>query len=127
MHSGDHESSRDVNGETWIWKVERLWRLSRRLRVREVRIENIPAFYENNWFFGGGEEPTCIEVAEHCRRILEADLSYPILLADDGSVFDGLHRISKAYLEGRETILAKRFRKNPSPDNKVKSPVLYIG
>ena len=45
----------------------------------------------------------------HYKRVENADLSYHIILADDGYVCDGWHRIAKAILEGRTTIKAKRL------------------
>jgi hypothetical protein len=38
--------------------------------------------------------------------ILEADLTYPILLSLDGNVMDGMHRVAKAILEGSTEIKA---------------------
>jgi hypothetical protein len=34
----------------------------------------------------------------------------------DGRVMDGMHRVAKAYLEGRQTILAVRLKTDPEPD-----------
>lgn len=50
------------------------------------------------------------------KRVQEADLSYPIIQAPDGWIMDGLHRIVKAILEGRETIKAVRLPVLPEPD-----------
>lgn len=66
------------------------------------------------WF--EGKAPTCREVAEHARRIDTADLSRPVILAVDGGLMDGGHRIAKAYLLGQTTVLARRFRHDPQPD-----------
>ena len=52
----------------------------------------------------------------HIQAVLDADLSYPIILDDDGYVMDGSHRIAKALLEGRETISFVRFEETPYPD-----------
>lgn len=56
------------------------------------------------------------DLAGHCRRVMDADLKHPILLAWDGSVADGRHRIIKAIAEGRTTIKAKRMWWRPAPD-----------
>jgi hypothetical protein len=48
--------------------------------------------------------------------IQNADLSYPILLSEDGEIFDGRHRIMKALSLGYSHIDAKRFDTNPKPD-----------
>ena len=46
------------------------------------------------------------------KRILKADLSYPIIISDEGYIVDGVHRLSKAYLEKKEEISAYIFDKN---------------
>lgn len=96
-----------------FWRTERLWRLAADLPETEVAIEAIPEFDQNCWF---REPPTCREVAEHARRILEADTSFPIILSASGGLMDGGHRVAKAWLEGRQTIKARRFEQDPEPD-----------
>jgi hypothetical protein len=46
----------------------------------------------------------------------ECDLSCPIILSSDGWVMDGVHRVGKALLEGRERVQAVRLRSDPPPD-----------
>lgn len=55
------------------------------------------------------------EFAARVNRVNEADLSYPIILDEDGVIMDGRHRVIKALLVGRETIKAVRFEENPPP------------
>lgn len=50
---------------------------------------------------------------EHVKMVNEADLSFPILLNQDGAIIDGKHRLAKALLEGRSFILAQRFPTDP--------------
>lgn len=50
---------------------------------------------------------------EHVRSVVDADMSYPIILNEDGEVIDGRHRLAKAMLEGHDTIKVKRFDKDP--------------
>ncbi|HZZ88660.1 MAG TPA: hypothetical protein VFE13_10045 [Caulobacteraceae bacterium] len=101
-------------GRAW-WFTERLWRAAEGLPVRDVAIADIAEFEQDCWF-GDAYAPTCRAVAEHARRIQEADLSRPIILASDGSLMDGGHRIAKAWLMGRQTIAAIRFETDPPPD-----------
>lgn len=49
----------------------------------------------------------------HIKLVNDADLSYPIILNEDGACIDGKHRLAKAILTGEKTILAKRFIKDP--------------
>ena len=43
------------------------------------------------------------------KRILYADLSYPIIISSEGYIVDGVHRLSKVYLEKKEYISAYIF------------------
>ncbi len=48
--------------------------------------------------------------------MLDSELIYPIILSSDGRVMDGMHRVCKALLQGREEIEAVRFVHDPEPD-----------
>ena len=61
-------------------------------------------------------QPTCRAVTEHARQIQDADMSFPIILSAEGEVWDGMHRIAKATLEGISKLPAVRFIENPKPD-----------
>lgn len=43
------------------------------------------------------------------KRILQANLSYPIIISADGDIVDGVHRLAKAYLKGKKEIKAYVF------------------
>lgn len=98
------------------WDVDRLIGLTAHLPHTEVPLEAIRELDEPFWFGGGSAEATCRAVADHARLIFETDLRYPIILGADGRVMDGMHRVAKAYLEGRATILAVRLEVDPEPD-----------
>jgi len=55
-------------------------------------------------------------LASHVARVLDADLSYPIILSPDGDIMDGGHRVAKAIVEGVPTIKAVRFVSMPPSD-----------
>ena len=48
--------------------------------------------------------------------IEEADLAYPIILAADGALMNGRHRVAKAKRQGRSEIEAIQFAEDPTPD-----------
>ena len=98
------------------WDVDRLIALTADLAPRAVPLASIRELDEPFWFDGGGEAATCRAVADHARLINEADLRYPIILGADGRVMDGMHRVAKAYLEGREVIAALQLAVDPPPD-----------
>ena len=60
------------------------------------------------------------EFVGHMRLVLDADLSYPIILDEDGSILDGRHRVAKALLEEQGSIKAVRFEEDPPPSYKEK-------
>ena len=98
-----------------MWFIERLWQLARELPVQHIPIAQIAEFDQDCWF-GSNSPPTCRAVADHARRIYEADMRYPILLSAEGFLIDGGHRIAKAYLLGEPDIAAVRFADDPEPD-----------
>jgi hypothetical protein len=98
------------------WDVDRLIELTTDSPWVEVPLAAIRELDEPFWFGGGSEEATCRAVADHARLIAEADLTYPIILGADGRVMDGMHRVAKAYLEGRSSISAVQLASDPEPD-----------
>jgi hypothetical protein len=104
-----------VPGGRAYWLTQRLWAAAGGLPVQRVPITQISEFDQDCWFVGH-HAPTCRAVAEHAQRILAADLAYPVILAADGHLMDGGHRIAKAWLEGRAEVAAVRFEVTPEPD-----------
>jgi len=51
----------------------------------------------------------------HMKMVLECDLKHPIILDENGGIFDGGHRVAKALLENAETIKAVRLTEDPMP------------
>ena len=98
------------------WDVDRLIALTADLAPQPVPLAAIRELDEPFWFGGGSEAATCRAVADHARLIAQTDLRYPIILGADGRVMDGMHRVAKAYLEGRDVIVAVRLAVDPAPD-----------
>jgi hypothetical protein len=94
------------------WDIHRLVALSKQLEPELVLIANIRELDEPYW----GEPMTCRHVADHARLINEADLGYPVILANDGRIMDGMHRVLKALIQGQTYINAVRFLTDPEPD-----------
>jgi hypothetical protein len=103
-----------VHGNRCHWWTDRLWSESDSLPTEAVPIGSIAEFDMDCWFHG--KAPTCRQVAEHARRINDADLSHPVILSSDGQLMDGGHRVAKAYLLGQSTVQARRFTIDPEPD-----------
>lgn len=98
-----------------VWDVDRLIRLASELPVQPVPISEITEFDQVYWF-DENFRPTCRAVVEHAERMEAVDLGYPIILSAGGLVMDGMHRVAKAVLLGREVIDAVRFERDPEPD-----------
>jgi hypothetical protein len=98
------------------WNVHRLVELSRTLVRERVPLSAIRELDEPYWASDRAQQMTCRDVVEHARLILDCDLAYPVILSSDGRVMDGMHRISKALLEGLNDIEAVRFIHDPEPD-----------
>jgi hypothetical protein len=98
------------------WDVDRLVELSRGLPIKDVELASIDEVDSVYWFDDQSQRPTVRRVVEHARLIEDVDLSYPIILGVDGRVMDGMHRIAKALLVGRETISAVQFETHLEPD-----------
>jgi hypothetical protein len=99
-----------------IWDCDRLVELSAGLSREMIRVESIRELDEPYWGVEDGGRMTCREVVEHMRLTQQADLSFPIILSAGGRVMDGMHRVAKAALEGRERMEAVRFSDDPEPD-----------
>lgn len=110
-----HKHSRLKSDGRYVWYVERLWRLAEGLPVKVILIESVAEFDQNCWF-DQSDVPTCRAVAAHAKRIYEADLSYPVILSDEGYLMDGGHRIAKAWLLGMKEVQAVQFEVDPEPD-----------
>ena len=98
-----------------IWEVARLWQLAETLEPITIPLEEIVGLDQVTWF-SESQRPTTRAIAEHARRIMAADSSYPPILTEDRRVFDGMHRIAKALMTGQQTIVVKQFLVNPAPD-----------
>jgi hypothetical protein len=104
-----------------IWHVTTLWAAARGLEPCPVPLSAIRELDEVCWFSDAwGKKPTCRAVAEHCRRVMDADLSMPVILGpltdNPQAALDGMHRIVRALLDGRGTIDAVILPAMPAPD-----------
>jgi len=90
------------------WKVTRLFKLSKKLKVLEIPLDHLNIYHNY-------KSLSLRDMVMHFQAVERADLSYPIILDEDGELMDGRHRIMKALLRGHKTIKAVRFEVNPSP------------
>lgn len=111
-----HKHTRVIDGQRYVWFVDNLIEQAKGLAVFDLNVEDVEELDQDCWF-GAFYEPTIRRVIAHCARIMEADLSYPIILNADGKLMDGGHRLGKAILTGQATVKAVQFREMPVPDH----------
>jgi hypothetical protein len=101
-----HGQTFSFDGVTW--SVGDLWGLVESQAPISVSVSELPDFDARVWV-KRLSNVTPEWILEHAQRILAADLEYPILVTPEGYVADGWHRLSKARIEGRKTILVLRL------------------
>lgn len=108
------EQQHIFNGK--MWKVENLVKYADTLPSYMKPLSELRALVFESGFPGLSQNPTYAELAYHTRVSVEADLSFPIILGEDGRIVDGHHRVLKALIEGKTHILCVQFVLDPEPD-----------
>jgi hypothetical protein len=98
------------------WDVDRLIELSRDLPVTQMALDDLDEIDSTYWYLGGEDVPTVRSIVEHIRLTNEVDPDFPIILSASGRIMDGMHRVARALLDGRESIPAVRFIHEIEPD-----------
>ena len=91
-----------------VWMVSDLIERSKDLPIIDIPMD----FLALDFNIGG------IRVREfiaHMKMVLEADMSFPVILDENGCMFDGRHRAARALLEEMEIIKGVRFEEDPHP------------
>jgi hypothetical protein len=94
------------------WDVDRVVKLARAFPRKLVLLSGV-CESDEAWLRPHAD---AVAMADHLKLIDEADLAYPIILAADGAVMDGRHRVAKAKRQGRADIEAIQFAEDPTPD-----------
>ena len=100
----------------YYWKASTLWKLSETMEVEYVLLDSFDWTNENFQCDNLSDPPLWRDIGNHTKKILAADLQYPIILDARGNVMDGMHRILKCYVFGLPTVKAVRFKVTPPPD-----------
>ncbi len=105
------------HGDTlYYWKATTLWKLAEPLPVEHVPLESFDWTNDNFQCGSLSDPPLWRDIGDHTKRILAADLDYPIIISPKGSVMDGMHRILKCYAFGLPIVSAVRLSEMPPPD-----------
>jgi len=100
----------------YAWDVDSLIELTRDIEPQNVKLDSIAELDEAFWFGSEDSLPTCRAIVDHAKLIRDADLKHPIILSSDGRVMDGMHRVSKALMDGLKKTSAVRFIEDPKPN-----------
>jgi hypothetical protein len=104
------------------WDVEHLIEQSKDLPRIEVPLDSIAELDTVYWFGADGSPMTVRILVRHLQLVNDVDPAYPVILAADGQLMDGMHRVARALLEGRPTVTAVRFAQQPKPDHRDVRP-----
>ncbi len=104
-----------------VWDVDRLIALSVDLPIVKVPLSTFTELDSDYWF-KDGQIPTVRSVVDHAQLMHAADLSFPVILAAEGRVMDGMHRIAKALMLGLSAVDAVQFTETPEPDHRGVRP-----
>jgi len=99
------------------WNLDQIWDDSLPLEVFQVKVNTLwDNRYKNAWCWQHEDEELNNQFfLHHMRRVLNSDLSYPIILSEENIIFDGVHRLMKAKHLGLEYIDCVRFKTDPKP------------
>ena len=97
------------------WNLDDIWALSENLPVSKINVSELWDTRYSKVFCWQlhGEEMTNEFFLHHLERVLNADLSYPIILSEENYILDGVHRLMKCKHLGIEKINYVKFTKDP--------------
>ena len=113
----------EVNGQ--IYEIEKLRVLAERIPVKEISLHELREPVSDGhyyWIDRDGEKLGPFQIltdwekaqhneawADHVASIKRANLENPIWMSKDGHVFDGAHRLTRAFLENKPTVKVQIF------------------
>jgi len=109
------------------WDVDHLVEASRDFPIVEIPLTSIDEIDSVYWIGEDGSAPTVRILVRHMQLVKNANLSYPIIIGADGRVMDGMHRVAKALLVDRATVLAVKYDVQPEPDHRNIRPSDLLG
>lgn len=113
LEPGGHRLIKEHAGVCRTWQVEALWWAAAGRVAEDIEVTAVDL--ERPFWFGDGERPTMRAILEHFRRAMTVDLDDPLVLGPSGELMDGMHRVMRAAVEGRERLPAVRLETLPEP------------
>lgn len=106
----------------FVTNDEYLWKLTENLPTTDVNLKELiwhfdMPVWEKDYTDDWNLTPWQVihkedNTLDHQEKIKKSDLSFPIIITnyqDKSVILDGVHRLAKAYLEGRKTIEVKNI------------------
>ena len=103
-----------INGNKKVWKTKTLIEKAKYLQIFQFPIKSVSLKESLSW-----KLETIEDFCSHLNHVRKADLTKPIILAEDGCVMHGKHKVMKAICYGVTHIPAKQFRLTPKCDFKL--------
>jgi disulfide oxidoreductase YuzD len=106
---------------TNCWSVTDLWELSKDLTPFFLPISSFDYQLEKDSWFSYIDDkgnsmiqlPNLKALIQHYKRIMEADLIYPIILCPENKIMDGVHRLAKYHVLNIPQVKCVRFEEMP--------------
>lgn len=97
------------------WDLFKIWNLSDDFEVKQIEVNKLwdERYSKVFCWTHDGEEVNNLFFLHHMKRVLNADLNYPIILSEENYIFDGVHRLMKAKHLGIKYIPYVQFDKDP--------------
>lgn len=105
-----------------LWYVSTLVELAKQIPIEMRKIEDIRAVKLNLPLLKD-HGVTHLEIAYHMKVSMNANMDYPIILAKDGRIMDGHHRVIKALAFGIPEVKVVQFKVDPEPDKYIDNSV----
>lgn len=110
-----HECGYIAEGICYRWNVLTLFEAAKDLVSFDFLVDQVDL--KNCFWFK--ENPSVEEVLIHFRKLNNIDFTHPIILAPDGTILDGIHRVARARLDQLKTIKAVQFEILPEADSQT--------
>jgi hypothetical protein len=97
------------------WNLNNIWELSKDIKPKQILVSELwDERYKAAWCWQHENEVINNDFfLHHMNRVLNSDLTYPIILSEENLIFDGVHRLMKAKFLGLTYITYVQFEKDP--------------
>lgn len=103
-----------ISWKGWDYSIAELIKHAESIKAIECPIEAIDMTYN------APNDNNILSFVEHMKRVLAANIRYPLLLAPDGFLLDGRHRLAKLVMNNASTVKIKRLHDMPAAYRKTK-------